>query len=91
MTRHAFRGPFPGFLTVSFLLPLTGTLLVLQAAYDSPVLWVLFVVVGLAVFAVEVVTAVSAVREGAVSAADAARLGELEPLPPIAGDEGGRR
>ncbi|GAB3972742.1 hypothetical protein GCM10029978_050560 [Actinoallomurus acanthiterrae] len=91
MTRHAFRGPSHGLLTISVLLPLTGILLVAQAAFDSLVLWVLFVIVALAVFVALVMTAVSAMRDEAVSTADAARLDQLEPLPPIAGDEGERR
>ncbi len=91
MNRPAFRAPFPGLPAVSLLLPLMGILLVAQAALDSWVLLLLFVVVGFAVFVVGVVTAVSAGRNGAVSAADAARLEELEPLPPTADDEGDRR
>ncbi|GAA4623702.1 hypothetical protein GCM10023196_020940 [Actinoallomurus vinaceus] len=96
MTRHASRGSSPGLLPVAVLLPLAGMLLVAQAAYDSLVLWVLFVVVGFGAFVALVTTAASAlrdgtVRDGGVSAADAARLDELEPLPPTAGDEGERQ
>ncbi|WP_433171615.1 hypothetical protein [Actinoallomurus sp. CA-150999] len=91
MTRRAFRGPSHGALAISVLLPLTGILLVAQAAFDNLVLWVLFVVVALAVFVALVVTAASALRDGTAPTADAARLDELEPLPPIAGDEGEQR
>ncbi|MCC5578811.1 hypothetical protein IMZ11_24600 [Microtetraspora sp. AC03309] len=91
MNRPAFRAPLPGLLAITLLLPLTGILLIAQAALDSWVPLLLFVVAGFAVFVVGVATAVSAGRNGVVSGADAARLEELEPLPPTADDEGDRR
>ncbi|WP_433142467.1 hypothetical protein ACQPZ8_46355 [Actinomadura nitritigenes] len=68
-------------------LPVVAILLVLQAMYDSVVLWAAFVAVSFAVFVVGVVAVASAVRPGG-SVADAARLDELEPLP--SRDEDGR-
>ncbi|WP_433412247.1 hypothetical protein ACQP1V_25005 [Microtetraspora malaysiensis] len=95
MNRRASRPLSPGLLAIAVLLPLMGALLALQAALDSTLLWVLFLVVGFTIFIVGVVTAASAARRaaesGAADAADAARLEELEPLPPTAGDEGDRQ
>jgi hypothetical protein len=71
-------------LTVSVLLPLMAMLLALQAAFDSLILWILFVVVALAVFVTGVVSASLASRRSA----DTARLDELDPLRP---DEESRR
>ncbi|MBO2451402.1 hypothetical protein J4573_30230 [Actinomadura barringtoniae] len=75
----------PGLLIISVLLPLMGMLLVLQAAYDSLILWILFIVVALAVFVVGVTSAATASRRPSPS--DEARLDELEPLRPEEGNE----
>ena len=80
----------PGLLTISVLLPLMGMLLALQAAYDSLILWILFVIAAVAVFVVGVTSASrrpssSSSADGARSSADDARLDELEPLRPEEG------
>lgn len=77
----------PGLLTLSVLLPLMGMLLALQAAYDSLILWILFIVAAVAVFVVGVTSAAAASRRPSSSSADEARLDELEPLRPEEGTE----
>mgnify|MGYP001454227997 CR=1 FL=1 len=82
MSRTASRAPFPGPPLLAVLLPLTGVLLIVQAASGGALPWGVFTVVASVTVVAGVVSAASAAHADAVAAADAARLDELEPLPP---------